>query len=306
MKLLLLFILIVLSLYMYRNVLNHRANTITICLYVGTYHPIKKLDRMIEEWVRYYRYLGADAIICCDNGMDKFKKVKKYCKFLKSDPVMKSDSDSHAQFLSKCAKHCKTEWMACFDLDEFLVYDEKIQSNNSLKYFLDKYHNYDALYVKWRLIGNNGLTDYDPNKDIVKQYTNMTCEDFTHISLPVKNNFNKNRVWSGNNTTKWISKTSVLRNHVIFANTHRLRLKENVKINIKEIDWNIARLNHYYILSKNDLSLPSTACKTFISERLVNNKCVLQNSSMSLREFIQEEITKSKNCPSDTLTKIKF
>jgi hypothetical protein len=291
-------ILIFLSLSYRELFLNYKANTITICLYVPPYHPIKKLDVMIEEWVRYYRYLGADAIICCDNGMDKFNKVRKYCTFLKSD--------SHTQFLSKCAKHCKTVWMACFDLDEFFVYDEKIQSRNSLKYFLDKYHNYDALYVKWRLIGHNGLTDYNPNKDIVKQYTNMTCENFKHITLPVKDKFNKNRLWGGNNTTKWISKTSVLRKHVIFANTHLLRLKENVKISIKKVDWKIARLNHYYILSKNELSLPSTACKIFLSERLVNNKCVLENSSLSLREYIQQEIEKSENCPSDTLAKIKF
>ena len=41
-------------------------------------------------------------------------------------------------------------------------------------------------------------------------------------------------------------------------------------------------------------------------ERLVNNKCVLKDSKMSLREHIQQEIDKSKNCPSDILTKIKF
>jgi hypothetical protein len=274
------------------------TNTITICLYIPTYHPIKKLDSMIEEWVRYYRYLGADAFICCDNGLDKFKRVKPYCKFLKSD--------SQTQFISKCAEQCETEWMACFDLDEFFVYDERIQSNNSLKYFLRKYHNYDSVYVKWRLIGNNGLADYDRNKDIVKQYTNMTCEDFNRITLPVKNKFNKNRMWGGNNTTKWISKTSVMKNKVIFSTTHKLRLKENVEINIKEVDWNIARLNHYYILSKKDLSLPSTACKEHLSEKLINNKCVLGYSKMSLREHIQQEIDKSNNCPSDILTKIQF
>jgi hypothetical protein len=267
---------------------------------VGRYHPIKKLDRMIEEWVRYYRYLGADAIICCDNGIDKFKKVNKYCKFLKSD--------SQAQFLSKCAKHCKTVWMACFDLDEFFVYDEKIQSRNSLKYFLDEYHNYDALYVKWRIIGHNGLENLNYNKDIVKQYTNMTCEDFKRIELPVKDRFNKNLYWSANVQTKWICKTSVIKNDLkLLGSPHALIEKHNsVKLNIKKVDWKIARLNHYYILSKNELSLPKTVCKSFLKERLVNNKCVLENSSLSLREYIQQEIEKSENCPSDSLTKIKF
>ena len=175
-------------------------------------------------------------------------------------------SDSHTQFLSKCAKHCKTKWMCCFDLDEFFVYDEKIRSKNSMTHFLDRYQNYDALYIKWRLVGHNGLENENNNKDIVKQYTNMTC-DFKRVELPVKDHFNKNLYWSANVQTKWICKTSVIKNNMILLrNPHALIVKHNdVKLNIKKVDWKIARLNHYYILSKNELSAKN--CLQIIFER---------------------------------------
>ena len=53
-------------------------------------------------------------------------------------------------------------------------------------------------------------------------------------------------------------------------------------------------------------SLQKTVCKSFLKERLVNNKCVLENSSLSLREFIQQEIEKNENGQSHTLTEIDF
>ena len=94
----------------------------------------------------------------------------------------------------------------------------------------------------------------------------MTC-DFKRVELPVKDHFNKNLYWSANVQTKWICKTSVIKNNMILLrNPHALIVKHNdVKLNIKKVDWKIARLNHYYILSKNELSAKN--CLQIIFER---------------------------------------
>ena len=272
--------------------------TITMCLWINPNHQLKILKSIIEEWVRYYKYLGTNTFICCNNGMDKFEKVKKDCLFLKKNGQM--------QFYNDCLMHCKTKWMICFDLDEFFVYDTKIHSKNSLKHFLIEHKNFDILYIKWRIIGHNNLTDFDSKMDIVKQYKHMTCENFKRIKLPIKNKLDQNIVWGGNNITKWIGKTNALKQIEPLSNMHLLNINPGLNINIKMIDWNVARLNHYYILSKNALSLPSTQCKHFIGEKLINNKCVLGDTNMSFREYIQNEISKNEDCVDDTLCKIDF
>lgn len=268
--------------------------TITMCLWINPNHQIKNLKTIVEEWIRYYKYLGVDTFICCNNGLENFEKVKKECVFLKC-------KNGQMGFYNECLLYCKSKWMVCFDLDEFFVFDSRINSKNSLKYFLIEYNEFDILYVKWRIIGHNDLKNYDPNKDIVKQYKHMTCENFKQIKLPVKN-----IIWGGNNISKWIGKTNSLKQMKSLSNMHLLNIDHNLNIREKKIDWNIARLNHYYILSKSILSLPSTQCKKFIGEKLKNKKCILGDTSISFREFIQNEISKSRNCIDDTLYKIDF
>lgn len=286
------------------SVLDHfsvmEKETITMCLWINPNHQIKNLKSIVEEWVRYYKYLGADAFICCNNGMDKFEKVKHDCAFLKTR------NGKQMKFYQDCLMHCKTKWMICFDLDEFFVYDTKIHSKNSLKHFLTEHNKFDVLYIKWRIIGHNNLTDFDSRLDIVKQYKHMTCENFKRIELPVKNKANQHIVWGGNNISKWIGKTSALKQIGTLSNMHMLNIPPDLNINIHTIDWNLARLNHYYILSKNALLLPSTKCKSFIGEKLMNNRCVLGNTNMSFREYIQKEISSNEDCVDDTLCKLEF
>lgn len=300
--LLALLVISIMTCYHYRNKVYETLNivsdetkeTITMCLWINPNHQINtKLEHLVAEWVRYYKYIGADAFICCNNGMDKFRLVKNDCLFLNANKQM--------GFYNECLRYCKTKWMCCFDLDEFLVSDET-NLRNSFKRLLLRNSKSDILYIRWRIIGHNGKDDYDAKKDIVKQYTNMTCETFKKIRLPDYNN--KELTWGGNNITKWVGKTKELKKLDTLSNMHTLKTPKSFRV--AEIKWDTARINHYYILSKNVLKLPYTQCKSFIGEKLINNKCELGNTKKSFRETIQMNIDKSPNCVDETLSKLIF
>lgn len=281
------------------EVFDTSRETFTMCLFIDPNYQLNDLNAMVAEWIRYYKYLGADEFICCYNAsINKFDKTINEFTFV--------ESKNQLEFYNKCVGHCKTKWMMCFDLDEFFVFDERIKSKDSLKYFLHEHRNHDILYIKWRIIGHNGLTNFKSNVDIVKQYTDMTCKNFKNIEIPSKDKNGKYKKWGANNITKWIGKTRALKRMDKLSSHHVLNFDQNLNILQKVIDWDIARLNHYYILSKNMLALPSTRCKTFINEKLIDNKCIIGDSSMSLREFIQNKIENSKNCKDYTLSKLSF
>jgi hypothetical protein len=274
-----------------KNVIETNKETITLCLWIPPYHPIDNLKYIVKEYVNYYLHIGIDDIICCNNGMDKFKDVVDKCLFIKDDKQM--------GFYNNCLNFCKTKWMCCFDLDEFLV-NRYIYNKNSFKIMMNKNNESDILYIHWRIIGHNNIQEYNDKEYITKQYIEMTCKDFKDINIPNKGTVTN---WGGNKITKWIGKTNQLKKLEKLTNMHILKIHRNMKT--LKLEWNDIRLNHYYILSKKMLKSKQTKCKTFIGEINNNGVCKLSNG-LSFREHIQNEIDKSKKCQDKTMLYLDF
>lgn len=131
--------------------------TSSICLL------IKDEGRYLPEWLAHYFALGFDAVSVYDNeSHDETRKIEKYCADIDSrvsvvdwpDIIGKNPQTSaYAHSLS----NCKTDWIAFFDTDEFLV----LKHHSSISEYLDDAPaETGAIAINWLNFGSNGETKY--------------------------------------------------------------------------------------------------------------------------------------------------
>ncbi len=126
---------------------------------------IAKMEhKYIEEWVKYYLYIGFEAIYIYENDDEP-----RYAEMLKEYPQVTVIPFAGAgspvrsiqyYMLEDFCKHHKEKhkWIAHFDCDEFLV----LKKHKTIQDFCKEYLNNDegGIAVSWVHFGDNGHTTY--------------------------------------------------------------------------------------------------------------------------------------------------
>ena len=217
----------------------------------------KMENNYIKEFVEHYKKLGFDNICLYDNNDvngEKFTSVIN--KYIKSGFVIVKNKRGVKNAQIKCYTECyqqyhkKYDWIAFFDIDEFL----HIDNNLSIKQFLSQQkfnNNYvNCIRICWRQYTDSGLVKVNNKNYSINRFTHylpINILDCTQTKIILKGNLN-NIVFD--------SPHGCLKNKHIYC-VNSCGVKCSNSINISNKTWSNACLNHYrfktieeYVLNK--------------------------------------------------------
>lgn len=145
----------------------------------------KSENRYIREWVGYYKTLGFTNIIIFDNNDingEKFNEV--ISDYINDGFVIIRDVRGKKAYHQQSYQDCydefgqKYDWIAYFDVDEFLELDKKYETINDFlsESFFDKAQ---VIRVSWKHFDDNDLlTVSNNNYNVRERFTRQALNDF--------------------------------------------------------------------------------------------------------------------------------
>jgi len=150
---------------------------------VGLICIAKDEDNYIDEWIKYHLKIGFDDIYIYRNNWE-FSYEHENVHITKMNGKKKqivSYNDGFQKYKSQY------DWIAFFDVDEFLV----LKKHKNVKDFLSEYSDYDSVGINWCLFGDNGLDSViDNNYSLIKRFTKRKSSVNPHIKSIVNTKFN--------------------------------------------------------------------------------------------------------------------
>jgi hypothetical protein len=138
----------------------------------------KNEDNYIQEWIDYNKKLGFDDIFIYQNdwrcSIDEPNVTK-----LVLDGINRQRG-AYNHFIKTYGS--KYDWIAFFDIDEFLV----LKKHNNVQEFVSDYVDYPAIGINWVLFGDNGLKSVDSEYSVIKRFTKRENKTNNHIKSIVK------------------------------------------------------------------------------------------------------------------------
>lgn len=122
----------------------------------------KMENNYIREWVEHYKNLGFSVIVIFDNNDEDGEHLDEAIgDYMKSGDVIvvnargKKNYQGEAYLSFYRGLNADFDWIAFFDIDEFLVLDPKY---NSISDFLrdEMFSNADLIRVSWRMMSDSG------------------------------------------------------------------------------------------------------------------------------------------------------
>lgn len=198
------------------------------------------------EWISYYLVLGFDRIIIYDNeSTDNTRQIIQHAQLndKRISYIFWSDIPDRAPMIpayNDAVKRTNTEWIAFFDIDEFLV----LKEDNSISEFLLKFDSsVSAIGINWLIFGSSNQENYRDD---------LVIQRFKRCSVPE---------FAPNKHIKTIARTKRIQHMYI----HSAKISsgeyvnaegKNIKIeNLGRSDSiceNIAQINHYVLKSKEE------------------------------------------------------
>ena len=210
---------------------------------------VKNEENYLDEFINYYKELGFANIVLYDNS--DTKQVFYNNDFVKVDYSFVNKKKCQLDCYSKCYCDYKNDydWIAFFDVDEFLMLNNKYANIND--YLSDHiFDNYDTIKLNWKCYGDNDIekcTSYQ----LKNRFVNPLPID---IKLP--------RIeWGQNNHIKSIVRCKPSIN-LIWLHTHcpsnilnscdceGNRINKNIPFN--NINYKNAWINHYITKTINE------------------------------------------------------
>lgn len=140
---------------------------------------IAKNERYATEWVAYYRKMGFDKIFMYQNNWryamewDHFEKIPFDGDFMQKPAYMDFIKNRSHGF----------DWVAFFDLDEYLV----LKKHRTIKDFLSGFHNVNGLAINLITYGANGQMKREGNDfSLIKQFTHRNAKKSDYVKLIIK------------------------------------------------------------------------------------------------------------------------
>lgn len=143
----------------------------------------KDEDHYIQEWVDYHLKLGFSGIYIWQNDW------RCSSQFLKPNPrVFLRQLDGQFQQMNCCNLALaeiwmQYQWVAVFDVDEFLVLKCKMDISEFLGQ--EKYKNAPCIAVNWRIFGNSNLSKID-SWSVLSRFT-LSDDKLEESSKPIIN-----------------------------------------------------------------------------------------------------------------------
>lgn len=191
----------------------------------------KNEDHYIDEWIKYYQALGFDDIFIYTNDWD----------FDYDDPNVYISDYNGRNMQVKCYNECYNEikqdynWVAFFDVDEFLV----LKKHKNIKDFLKSYTKYPAVGFNWCLFGDNGQDGVLNNEySVLKRFTKRQWVMNKHVKTIVNTNFNHQYIDIHNTSLPSVSPEFIQ----IIGPFNELGSSD------------IAQLNHYFCKTKEEFA----------------------------------------------------
>jgi hypothetical protein len=195
-----------------------------------------KDELYIQEWIDYNLKLGFDDIHIFQNNWrwenpsyNNNVHLHEYDgnSYKSDEPIWVRNIQAKC-FTEFAKKYCdEYEWVAFFDIDEFLV----LKKTNDVKEFIKNYEAHDCLIINWAMFGDNGLKTFsEEDTSQLKRFTKRKESlhlQFKSICKP-KPDFEHQVHWT---TGEWVD-TKFIRG--------------NSPFNHNASD-EIAQLNHYYL-----------------------------------------------------------
>jgi len=194
----------------------------------------KEEDPYIEEWINYNLKLGFNDIFIWTNDWTYTCLNKNV--FIDTISGFGKQLESYNTFIRN--EQHKYNWVAFFDIDEFLV----LKKHTDIRSFLYEYNDCNSIGINWSFFGNNNQTKVlNNNYSVLKRFTKRSKQTFignNHIKSIVKLPID-NCVGVHNITNEWYNLNKEKRNGPY--NT--------------PVDWKIAQLNHYFSKTDEELYL---------------------------------------------------
>lgn len=175
-------------------------------------------NKYIREFVEYYKYLGFTKICLYDNnreGEEDFRDV--IGDYINNGFVILKDKRNikepcQLQSYNECYNEYKNDynWIAFFDIDEFLIINKNIKINDYLSNEI--FDDYDMIHVNWFNFGDGGNAYYEDKplferikKPIdINSKTNYNFPDNFHIKSIVRGKINKRMIFNSTPHTPYI------------------------------------------------------------------------------------------------------
>ena len=227
----------------------------------------KNEDHYINEWVNYHLKIGFDNIFIYQNdwecGIDNPKVTK---------IIFNGDSKqipSYNDFIQRYKSDY--DWVAFFDVDEFLV----LKKHNNINEFLIGYNQYPGVGVNWVMFGNNNLESVTDDYSLVKRFTKRQIGVDPHIKTILNLRHSRNVSMSVHNPNK----------PIVDSHLNEIDGPFNSKGNDE-----IIQLNHYFCKTKEEFKL----------------KCERGRSDLKTHMRTMEEYEPSNKNECDDLTALNF
>lgn len=127
----------------------------------------KDEDKYIEEWLAYHLKIGFDKIIVIRNNWSYEPKLADD-RFVFIDD---NANDVYAQpraYTTTLRRFCdEFEWMAFWDIDEFIT----LKKHRTINEFLSDYDDFYAVGINWRMFGDSHLKYDRVNNSVLDRFT---------------------------------------------------------------------------------------------------------------------------------------
>ena len=153
-------------------------------------------NNYILEWVNHYKDIGIDKIILFDNnynGEDNFYDIlydyvnEKYVDIINYRNKVQCQIYAYNEAYNKYSNEC--DWICFFDIDEFLMLDEKY---HSIQEFLSDeiFNDCDGIRVCWKNFNDNNLiTVNDNNYSCLNRFFEWTPQTHCKSIFKTKNKY---------------------------------------------------------------------------------------------------------------------
>jgi hypothetical protein len=187
----------------------------------------KNEDNYIQEWIDYHKKIGFDDIFIYQNNWRSSIEESNVIKIEFDGDNMQINAYNH--FI--VTNNLNYDWVAFFDVDEFLV----LKKHKNISDFLSEYTEFQSIGINWVLFGDNGLNSVDGEYSVIKRFTKRQIGVNQHIKSIVK--LNKNLTMTVHAPSCFWVDPNKNENRGVFNHNG---------------DDSIAQINHYFTKTKDE------------------------------------------------------
>jgi hypothetical protein len=239
---------------------------------------VKDEQLYLEEFVCYYLAIGIDHFYFYDNGSttpikETLQRYSKWCTII-NFPGEGKQLDAYNNFILQFSQ--ETEWVAPFDIDEFIV----LKEDENIKAFVKKYSYLDCIAINWRSFGDS-FFDKRPDGLVIDNF--VWCDHVQNLHIK---NIVKTSAWSHCKNVHFLG----LRPGSIYSDVKHNEIEGPFNENYTN---DIVQLNHYFCKSKEECIRKYKRARASNGEKFQVSEEILESWRNSLN-LVQDTFLKDR------------